>query len=104
MSQVTLALEAADASARNDQRGSRIGRHGGQVDLPKVYRGTVFARRMLGIWYLDADVQFKAIVPYQRTRPALFRQVQVQDNGGTPSSHGQHHAPALSAYRLRGPV
>ena len=101
---VALAFEAANAAPGDDNSRTGVGGHGGQVDFSQVHRRAVLARGLLGLWYLDADVQFKAAIPDQGTGSAVLRQVQAQDQRGASPSHWEHHAPLLAAHRLRGPV
>src|SRR5713226_8504703 len=49
-------------------------------------------------------MQFKAAIPDQGTSTTVLWEVQVKGQGGTPSSHRKHHAPALHAHCLCGPV
>ena len=99
-----LPFEGADTAPGDDQGGARIRRHGGEVDFAQVYRRLLLTRNFFRLGHLDADVQFKAPVPDQRTRTAIGGKVEGQDEGGSSSAHRQNHLPLPLVDGLSGPL
>ncbi len=95
-----LAFEGANAPSRDHQRLARIGGDGGKMNLTEIHGGMDIAGCLFSLWCFDAHMQLKAMVPHQRTRPAVLWQVHRQDEGGAPASHRQDDASLLTAHRL----
>ena len=72
------------------------------MDFAKVDGSLVLTGSLVSARYLDADMQFKTMIPDQRTRPALCRKRKLQDNGRTTATHRQDDPTRLDAHRLRG--
>ncbi len=70
----------------------------------EVHRGLVAARGMLSLRDLDTDMQLKALVPHQPTRPTVLWQIKRQDKRGTTSTHRQDHEARLVAHGLSRPA
>jgi hypothetical protein len=100
----SLPFEGADAAPGHHQRLAHARRDGGQVDFPQVDRRLVGAGRLFGLRDFHAHVQFKAVVPDERTGPGVFWKIERQDEGRAPFAHRQDDAPLLNAHRLGGPV
>ncbi len=98
-----LPFERPDATSGHDHRLARVGGDRRQVDLTEIGCCLCVARCLFRLWDLDTDVELKTIVPDQATRPALFWQVNRQDQGGTPAPHWQHHISQLFGDGLGGP-
>jgi hypothetical protein len=99
-----LPLERADTAPGDKQGLARTCRDGSQMDFTQVYRRLGSTRSVVHLGNLDADMQFKATIPDQRTRPALRRKHERQDEGGAPSAHRQDHSPVHLPYSLGGPM
>jgi hypothetical protein len=99
-----LPLERANTAPGHDQGCTRVGSDGGQVDLSQVNGGLPRSRSMFCLGDLDADVQLKAPVPHQRTRPAALRKVERQDERGATPTHRQEDPPLLRDHGLSRPV
>ncbi len=92
---VALPLERTDAPPGDDECRARVRRDGGQMNLTEVDRRLGRAGGLFCSRDFHADVQFKAVIPDERTGPGVLGQVKRQDNGRSPLSHWQDHTPAL---------
>jgi len=99
-----LPLEGADAAPGDNQGLARAYRDGSQMDFTQVYCRLGNTRSVVRLGNLDAHMQFKAAIPDQGTRPALWRKRKLQDEGGAPSAHREDHSPVDLPYSLGGPV
>src|SRR5258706_4883557 len=100
----SLPFERANTAPGHDHGYARVGSDGGEVDFSQVNGGLHHSRSMFCLGYLDADVQLKAPVPDQRTRPAVGRKGERQDERGTTPTHRQDDPPLLLADCLGRPV
>jgi hypothetical protein len=94
---IALVFEGTDPTTGHDQSVLGIGGDGREVDFSQVDRGWVLAWSSFRSRNLDADVQFKASVPDQRTGSTFWRKIQRQNQRGTTTSHRQNGAPWLFA-------
>ena len=78
---VALMFEGTDTTSGDDQGSTHVRRDCCEVDFTKVDGSLVLAWSLFSAWYLDADMQFKTMIPDQRTRPALCRKRKPQDDG-----------------------
>ncbi len=101
---MVLPLEAANTTSGDDQGLARVGRDCRQVDFPQVYSSLHGSRGVTYLWHFDAHVQFKAVVPHERTGTARFRQIKVQDKRRAPLAHWQDHPSFFATYGLSRPV
>jgi len=99
-----LSLDGANATSGHDQGSSRSSGDGREVDFPEVNARLSSAGSLTCLLNLDADVQFKAIVPDERARPGTRRKREGQDQRRSPLAHRQDRTSFLLADRLGGPV
>ncbi len=101
---VALMFEGTDTTSSDDQGGTHVRRDCCEVDFAQVDGSLVLTWSLFSAWYLDAGMQFKTMIPDQRTRPALCRKRKLQDNGPTTATHRQDDPTRLDPHRLRGPM
>jgi hypothetical protein len=82
-----LMFEGADTTSGDDQGCTRVRRDCCEVDFAKVDGSPVLTWSMFSARYLEADMQFKSMIPDQRTRPAPCGKRKPQDNGRTTATH-----------------
>ncbi len=70
---VALMFEGTDTSSSDDQGCTHACRDSREVDFAEVDSSLVLTWSLLSARCLDADMQFKTMIPDQRTRPALWR-------------------------------
>jgi len=100
----SLPLERADAAPGHDQGGTRARGHGGEMNFSEVYRRLDGAGSLLCSRHLDADMQFKAPIPDQGTRPGVFGKIEGQDERWVAPAHWQDHPPLSPVDSLGGPL
>lgn len=66
-------FERANPASGHNEGLTGIGGDAGEMNLSQIDRGVDRAWSVFGLWNLDAHMQFIAMVPHQRHRPALFR-------------------------------
>ncbi len=105
LSQMSVALpfEGADPTSRNNHGSSGIRRDCGQMDFSQIDRCMNFPWSVFLLWGLDPDMQFKAVVPDQRTRSTVFREGKRQNQRSTPPTHRKDNTVLLTDNRLSRP-
>ncbi len=98
-----LPLERADTPPCDDQGVPGIRRDSPKMDFAQIDRGLFLSRSRFSLWDFYAHMQLKAVVPDQRTSPALFRKLDGQDDGFASFAHRQNDAPFFLAHRLSRP-
>ncbi len=101
---VALALERANAASGDDERHARARGGGSQVDFSEIDDGLHAAGSGVRLRDFQADVQFKAVVPHQRTGPLKLGKGEWQDQRRAATAHWQDDAPLLNAHGLGGPM
>src|SRR5207248_9823875 len=101
---MALTLQATDTSPGDNQCLSGVGADSSKVDFSQIDRRLLLARSLLSLWDFYAYMQLKAMVPDQRTRPALLRQSKRQDDGFAPFAHRQDHPTLFLADSLSRPL
>jgi hypothetical protein len=96
-------LEGADTTPCHDQGIACTRGEGSKVDFSQIDSSLLLTRSLLGLWDFYTDVQFKTMVPDQRTRPAVFRKLDGQDDGFAPLAHRQDHPPLFLTHSLSRP-
>src|SRR5205807_9479601 len=76
----SLPFERSDTTTRYDHGLSCVCRNGCQMDFSQVDRCVNCSRSFFSFLRLNTDMQFKAIVPNEAARTAVFRQIKMQDN------------------------
>ncbi len=105
LSQVSVALpfERADTPPGHDHGSTGIGRRRRQVDFSQIDRRMNRTGCLFLLWGLNPHVQFKAVIPDQRTRSTVFREGKRQNQGSTAPAHRQDHSCAFTYDSLRRP-
>ena len=73
------------------------------MDFAQVYGCLNLTWGRLRSWDFYAHMQLKAVIPDQRTGPAILRQIKRQDQRGTTFVHWQDNPPLFLAHRLSRP-
>jgi hypothetical protein len=102
---VPLAFQGAHTTTAHYERVPRVGDHGGLMDFPQVHTGLHRPWRCGRCGSLNTDVQLEAVAPDQLAGSRVFRQLEVQHQGGTTAAHRQDDEAALSfhVHSLPGP-
>ena len=101
---IPLPFERADAASGDDQRLAGTGRDSGQVYLAQIYGSLYRSRSVTCLRHFYAYMQFKAVVPHQRSRPTVLRQIKRQNKRWPASAHRQDHTPVFSTHGLSRPM
>ncbi len=101
---VTLTLEGADTAPSDNHGVSGIRRGRCQMDFSQIDRRMNCSWSLFLLGSLDPHMQFKAMIPDQRTRFTVFRQSQGQDQGSTTPAHRQNDSCPLTCHSLRRPA
>lgn len=100
----TLSLEATNTTPGNNQCLACVCGHSRKVDFTEVYGGLYVPWGLFGSLDLDADMQFKAMIPDERAGATLFREVNRQDKRFPSFAHGQDDPSYFFVYCLSRPV
>jgi hypothetical protein len=100
---VPLSLEGTDTTSSDNQGFSRVRGDGCKVDFTQSNGCVNSASRLLCLLYSDTDMQFKAMVPDERTATTCFWQIKRKHQGFAPFAHWQHDASKLFGDGLCGP-
>jgi hypothetical protein len=100
---VALPLETADTTPCDNHGLACVGGDGGKMDFAQINGSLVRTCGIFCLWYLDAHVQFKAVLPDERACSTVLRQRKRQNERLPAFAHGQHHTPALFGDGLSGP-
>jgi hypothetical protein len=90
---IALSCEGADTTSGHHHGLSCIGRSRCQMDFSQVDRRMNRTWGLLFWWGFHPHMQFKAVLPDQRPRSTVFRQIKRQDKRSTSPPHWQNHSP-----------
>jgi hypothetical protein len=99
-----LMFEGTDTTSCDDQGCTHVRRDCREVDFAKVDGSLVLTWSLFSGRYLEADMQFKTMIPDQRTCTTLRRKRKPQDDGRTTATHRQDDPTLCFAHRLRRPM
>lgn len=97
-------FERPDTAPGDNQGLPRIGGDGRQVNFSQIDRRLYDAGSFLRLHYLKTDVQFKSVVPDERTGSGILRERDRQRQRGATATHRQDHPTLFLADRLRRPA
>ncbi len=100
---IPLVFERTDTTTCDDQGLLGIRGDSSKMDFSQVDRSLFHSWSLFSPWDFNADMQFKASVPDQRTGSCILWQIKRQDQRRTTSTHWQDDTSCLFAHRLLRP-